>query len=71
MASGGNLAEHNHRTRMRKYGVRSYGNLDGLGEQERRSGVKGIMRPGSWSYPRAPFDRAAEQAAKQGRREAA
>lgn len=61
----------NHRTRLRSHTARSYGSLAGLGEQERRSGVKGAMRPGTWTHPRKPFDRAAERAAMQGKREAA
>jgi hypothetical protein len=72
MAAGGNIGIHNHRTRLRTYAHRNYGDIAGLGDRERRSGVTGFMRHGTWTYPRAPFDRAAERAEKMsGRREAA
>jgi hypothetical protein len=45
---------------------RGPGNIAGLDEGSRRTGVKGVVRPGSWTYPKQPFDRAAELAAKQG-----
>ena len=54
---------------MRSYAIREIGNIAGLGERERQGRVKGIMRPGSWTYPRVPFDRAAERAAREAKRQ--
>lgn len=46
-----------HKANRSFQGARGPGNLNGLGERERRSGVTGHLRPGTWVYPRQPIKR--------------